>query len=96
MGIVPTLNTYPCFRPDTDTVTVAAYLCRLQPLLVEIVKDRRTVAMGHLDYIQPDTFEYSFTPGYRTRYGFDWRLIFFETFFLKAQEKDKGVTDPLP
>nr|KAG5692701.1 hypothetical protein BaRGS_008564 [Batillaria attramentaria] len=68
----------------------------LQPLLVEIVKDRRTVAMGHLDYILPQTFEYSFTPGYRTRYGFDWRLIFFETYFLKSQEKDKDVTDPLP
>lgn len=76
------------------TVVLSAY--RLQPLLVEIVKDRRTVAMGHLDYILPDTFEYSFTPGYRTRYGFDWRLVFFETFFLKSQEKDKDVTDPLP
>ncbi|XP_076465603.1 polypeptide N-acetylgalactosaminyltransferase 13-like [Babylonia areolata] len=68
----------------------------LQPLLVEIKKNRQTIAMGHLDYILPDTFEYSFTPGYRTRYGFDWRLIFFETYFLKSQEKDKDVTDPLP
>ncbi|PVD19976.1 hypothetical protein C0Q70_20470 [Pomacea canaliculata] len=68
----------------------------LQPLLVEIKRDRRTVAMGHLDYIQPDTFQYSYVPEYHTRYGFDWRLVFFETYFLKSQERGKTVSDPLP
>ena len=69
---------------------------RLQPLLMEIKKNPKTIAMGHLDYILPDTFEYTFYPGYRTRYGFDWRLIFFETEFLKSQEKGKDITDPMP
>lgn len=68
----------------------------LQPLLMEIKKDPKTIAMGHLDYILPDTFQYSFTPGYRSRYGFDWRLIFFETEFLKSQEQSRDITDPIP
>ncbi|XP_052796372.1 polypeptide N-acetylgalactosaminyltransferase 13-like [Mya arenaria] len=57
----------------------------LQPLLTEVKADRRTVAMGSLDYIQLDTMEYKFYKDYMTRYGFDWRLVFFETFFRADQ-----------
>lgn len=59
--------------------------CRLQPLLTEIKKDRRTVAMGVLDYVNAETLEYRFNDGYMTRYGFDWRMVFFETFFRQDQ-----------
>ena len=41
--------------------------------------------MGVLDYIQSDTLEYKFYDDYMTRYGFDWRLVFFETFFRRDQ-----------
>ena len=61
------------------------HFCRLQPLLTEIKKDRRTVPMSVLDYINQDTLEYRFNRGYLTRYGFDWRLVFFETFFRDDQ-----------
>lgn len=61
------------------------YKCRLQPLLTEIKKDRRTVAMGVLDYVNAETLEYRFNDGYMTRYGFDWRMVFFETFFRQDQ-----------
>lgn len=57
----------------------------LQPLLTEIKINRKTVAMGVLDYINSETFEYRFNEGYMTRYGFDWRLVFFETFFRQDQ-----------
>lgn len=57
----------------------------LQPLLTEIKKDRRTVAMGVLDYVNAETLEYRFNDGYMTRYGFDWRMVFFETFFRQDQ-----------
>lgn len=57
----------------------------LQPLLTEIKKDRKTVAMSVLDYVNKDTLEYGFNRGYLTRYGFDWRLVFFETFFRQDQ-----------
>ncbi|KAK7115920.1 polypeptide N-acetylgalactosaminyltransferase 1-like [Littorina saxatilis] len=57
----------------------------LQPLLTEIKKDRRTVPMSVLDYINQDTLEYRFNRGYLNRYGFDWRLVFFETFFRDDQ-----------
>ncbi|XP_067665047.1 polypeptide N-acetylgalactosaminyltransferase 1-like isoform X2 [Haliotis asinina] len=68
----------------------------LQPLLVEIKKNRSTVAMGHLDYIKADTLQYDFEPGYKTRYGFDWRLVFFETFFRKNQQELRSETESLP
>jgi len=57
----------------------------LQPLLVEIANDHKTIAMGNLDYIQLDTMEYKYYRDYMTRYGFDWRLVFFETFFRPDQ-----------
>ncbi|KAL4228077.1 hypothetical protein ACF0H5_013512 [Mactra antiquata] len=57
----------------------------LQPLLAEIKHDRKTVAMGTLDYIQLDSMEYKYYHDYMTRYGFDWRLVFFETFFRNDQ-----------
>ncbi|XP_071091328.1 polypeptide N-acetylgalactosaminyltransferase 1-like [Haliotis cracherodii] len=68
----------------------------LQPLLVEIKRNRSTVAMGHLDYIKADTLQYDFEPGYKTRYGFDWRLVFFETYFRKNQQEPKSETESLP
>jgi len=54
-------------------------------MLTEIKKDRKTIAMGSLDYIQLDTMEYKYYNDYMTRYGFDWRLVFFETFFRPDQ-----------
>ncbi|XP_060581406.1 polypeptide N-acetylgalactosaminyltransferase 13-like [Ruditapes philippinarum] len=67
----------------------------LQPLLVEIKKDRTTIAMGNLDYIQLDSMEYKYYQDYMTRYGFDWRLVFFETFFRNDQVGAKN-TDTRP
>ncbi|KAK6179901.1 hypothetical protein SNE40_012152 [Patella caerulea] len=57
----------------------------LQPLLTEIKKDRKTVAMGVLDYINAGSLEYFYNRGYLTRYGFDWNMVFFETFFRQDQ-----------
>ncbi|ESP05405.1 hypothetical protein LOTGIDRAFT_103227 [Lottia gigantea] len=57
----------------------------IQPLLTEIKKNRKTVAMGVLDYVNRENFEYAYNNGYLTRYGFDWRLEFFETFFRPDQ-----------
>nr|KAG5702866.1 hypothetical protein BaRGS_019085 [Batillaria attramentaria] len=57
----------------------------IQPLLTEIKKDRTTVSMSVLDYVNQETLEYRFNRGYLTRYGFDWRLVFFETFFRNDQ-----------
>lgn len=68
----------------------------VEPLLAEIVKDRKTVAMTQLDYINRETFAYEFEPGYRTRYGFDWRLVFFETYFRADQLQGKIDTDTMP
>ena len=71
-------------------------LSRLEPLLNEIVKNRQTVAMGQLDYINKYSFSYNYEHGYRTRYGFNWDLTFFETLFRPDQVKGKKATDPLP
>lgn len=68
----------------------------LPPLLAEIKKNSKTVAMAQLDYVNKDTLAYEFEPGYRTRYGFDWRLVFFETYFRADQLEGKSDTDPLP
>lgn len=68
----------------------------LPPLLAEVKNNPKTVAMAQLDYVNKDTLDYQFTPGYRTRYGFDWRLLFFETYFRPDQLKGKSDTDPLP
>ncbi|XP_052792360.1 polypeptide N-acetylgalactosaminyltransferase 14-like [Mya arenaria] len=68
----------------------------LPPLLSEVLKDRRTVAMAQLDYVNKDSLEYEFTDGYRTRYGFDWRLVFFETYFRDDHIEGTSDTDPLP
>ena len=69
---------------------------RLPPLLAEIKKDRRTIAMTQLDYINKNTLNYEFEEGYKTRYGFDWRLVFFETYFRGDHLEGKSETDPLP
>ncbi|XP_048733053.2 polypeptide N-acetylgalactosaminyltransferase 13-like isoform X2 [Ostrea edulis] len=68
----------------------------LQPLLVEIRNNKATVAMCHLDYVNPKTFKYSHEKDYRTRYGFDWQLHFFETYFRKDQTEGKDETVSLP
>ncbi|XP_059147959.1 polypeptide N-acetylgalactosaminyltransferase 1-like isoform X2 [Physella acuta] len=68
----------------------------LQPLLTEIVKNKKTIAMGQLDYINKDSFYYKFYPGYRTRYGFRWDMQFFETYFRPDQLIGKKETDPMP
>ncbi|XP_071100671.1 polypeptide N-acetylgalactosaminyltransferase 1-like [Haliotis cracherodii] len=67
----------------------------LQPLLTEIKKDRKTVALGTLDYIQAETMQYTWHENYVTRYGFDWRLIFFETFF-RPDQYGEGNDSPKP
>ncbi|KAL3865524.1 hypothetical protein ACJMK2_042900 [Sinanodonta woodiana] len=53
----------------------------IQPLLVAIKTERNTVAMGVLDSVQRDSFQYNYYPDYLIRYGFEWRLGFFETYF---------------
>ena len=58
---------------------------RLQPIVTEVKKDRKTIAMSVLDYVNAESFEYRFNMGYMTRYGFDWKMVFFETFFRKDQ-----------
>ncbi|GFS18670.1 polypeptide N-acetylgalactosaminyltransferase [Elysia marginata] len=68
----------------------------LQPLLKEIVNKKETLALAQLDYIDKDTFEYIFYPGYRTRYGFRWNMQFFETYFRPDQTLGKLPSDPLP
>ena len=73
-----------------------AHIFRLPPLLAEIKKNRRTIAMAQLDYINKATMSYEFEVGYRTRYGFDWKLIFFETYFREDHLKGKSQTDALP
>ncbi|CAL1547961.1 unnamed protein product, partial [Lymnaea stagnalis] len=57
----------------------------LEPLLTEIAKNSSVVAMATLDYVQPDTLYYKYNDNYLTRYGWNWRLIFFETFFRDDQ-----------
>ncbi|BFZ01203.1 hypothetical protein BsWGS_04242 [Bradybaena similaris] len=70
----------------------------LRPLLTEIKRERKIVAMATLDYIQRDTFEYRYNHNYLKRYGWDWRLVFFETRFRedqigpRATEARLGVT----
>ncbi|XP_041375866.1 inactive polypeptide N-acetylgalactosaminyltransferase-like protein 5 [Gigantopelta aegis] len=53
----------------------------LQPLLTLIKSDRKTIALGTLDYIKAETLEYTWNHNYLTRYGFDWRMLFYETYF---------------
>ena len=53
--------------------------------MAEIKKDRRTVAMSTLDYIDRHTLEYQFNREYIIRYGFGWHLGFFETYFREDQ-----------
>ncbi|KAJ8304607.1 hypothetical protein KUTeg_018190 [Tegillarca granosa] len=68
----------------------------LEPLLAEIKKDDHVVAEGNLDYINTETLRYEFIPGYRIRYGFDWRLRVFGTLFRNDQLDGKKETDTLP
>ncbi|PVD36225.1 hypothetical protein C0Q70_03201 [Pomacea canaliculata] len=58
----------------------------LEPLLVEIQSNRQTLAMSTLDYINAHTFEYNYYRNRTVRYGFDWRLFFFELNFRSDQE----------
>ena len=51
--------------------------------------------MGMLDYINSESLEYKFAPGYFTRYGSDWRLIFFETYF-RPDQIGPAKEDPRP
>ncbi|XP_033750178.1 inactive polypeptide N-acetylgalactosaminyltransferase-like protein 5 [Pecten maximus] len=67
-----------------------------QPLLQQIMADDRTIAMAQLDYVERNSLKYTFTKGYRTRYGFDWRLQFFETEFRQDQLTGKSDMDVLP
>lgn len=46
--------------------------------------DRKSMALGILDYINAENFEYTYKE-YVLRYAFDWRLLFFETYFTKEQ-----------
>ncbi|KAH9524895.1 Polypeptide N-acetylgalactosaminyltransferase 3 [Bulinus truncatus] len=57
----------------------------IQPLLTEISMDNTVVAMSTLDYVQRDTLEYKYNYDYLTRYGWNWRMVFFETFFRDDQ-----------
>ncbi|XP_064608426.1 polypeptide N-acetylgalactosaminyltransferase 1-like isoform X2 [Liolophura sinensis] len=66
----------------------------IQPLLAQIKKNRHTVAMGTLDYVHPETFHYRFYEDYMTRYGFDWKLTFFETFWRNAQLAGRQASEP--
>lgn len=68
----------------------------LEPLLAEIKKDDHVVAEGNLDYINTETLRYEFIPGYKIRYGFDWRLRVFGTLFRNDQLDGKKETDTLP
>ena len=68
---------------------------RLQPLLTEIKHDRKTVAMGMLDYIRGNNMEYHFRRGDPPRYGFDWRLVFFET-TIPESKRGKSPQDTKP
>lgn len=67
----------------------------LQPLLTAIKNDRKTIAMGMLDYINMNNFEYHFSEGYFVRYGFDWRLVFFEAYF-RPDQSGPSIEDPRP
>lgn len=64
-------------------------------MLSEIVKNKKTIAMGQLDYINKESFYYKFYQGYRTRYGFRWDMQFFETYFRPDQLIGKKETDPM-
>ncbi|KAH3690622.1 hypothetical protein DPMN_191309 [Dreissena polymorpha] len=41
--------------------------------------------MATLDYIQKDTMAYTYYKDYMIRYGFNWRLVFYEEFFRNDQ-----------
>lgn len=69
---------------------------RLQPLLTEIKKNRSILAMSQLDYIRANTMLYHFNIDYKPRYGFDWRLVFFEDYFRSDQMEGKLLTDTFP
>ncbi|CAC5364921.1 GALNT [Mytilus coruscus] len=64
------------------------------PLLNIIDENPKAVAMNQLDEINPNTFKYTFSKTYRTRYGFDWRLRFFETEFRQEQLKHGDLVLP--
>ncbi|KAL3865525.1 hypothetical protein ACJMK2_042901 [Sinanodonta woodiana] len=48
---------------------------------MEVNIDWATVAMGVLDYVHRDSFHYNYNEGKLGRYGFEWSLGFFETYF---------------
>ncbi|XP_059169606.1 polypeptide N-acetylgalactosaminyltransferase 1-like [Physella acuta] len=57
----------------------------LPPLLTEVARDKKVVAMATLDYIKAETFQYEFNVNYLTRYAWTWTMVFFETFFRQDQ-----------
>ncbi|KAK7009296.1 Polypeptide N-acetylgalactosaminyltransferase 10 [Biomphalaria glabrata] len=57
----------------------------LPPLLSEIARDNTVVAMATLDYIQADDLSYKFYKNYLIRYGWNWRLGFYELYFREDQ-----------
>ena len=57
----------------------------MEPLLGILREKPNAVAMSQLDTINAQTFAYEFTRQYRARYGFDWRLQFFETEYRPDQ-----------
>ncbi|KAH3815011.1 hypothetical protein DPMN_143530 [Dreissena polymorpha] len=52
--------------------------------------------MTQLDYIKRDSLAYEYTNGYKTRYGFDWTMTFFETYFRADHLRGKTEADTLP
>uniref|UniRef100_A0A2C9KIE7 Polypeptide N-acetylgalactosaminyltransferase n=1 Tax=Biomphalaria glabrata TaxID=6526 RepID=A0A2C9KIE7_BIOGL len=57
----------------------------LPPLLSEIARDNTVVAMATLDYIQAEDLYYKFYKNYLIRYGWNWRLGFYELYFREDQ-----------
>ena len=79
-------------RKRLHTPHLSHCISRLEPLLTQVRSDRKSMALGILDYIKGDTFSYDWQD-YLTRYGFDWRLAFFETYFRPDQY---GADDTSP
>ena len=52
--------------------------------------------MSQLDYIKAETFQYTFTREYKPRYGFNWKLVFFEDLFQDDQIQGKQLTEAFP
>lgn len=66
----------------------------IEPLLNVLRTNPKAVAMSQLDTINAQTFEYEYSRNYRARYGFDWRLQFFETEYRPSQIEDGDLVLP--